>query len=89
MEALYGCFRMGRCLHLTVMAATAETLLRTGRCLLRMVTAATAETLCMGRCLHRMVMAATAETCVWFNSPFRANGYSGLPAVIREVGVWP
>jgi hypothetical protein len=67
--------------------ATVATLFRTDRCLHRMVMATAGILLLMGLSLHRMVM-ATAETCVSFSFPFQAQGYSGLPAIPREVGVW-
>jgi hypothetical protein len=84
MRAVYGCFRMDRCG--LQMAVTAETSLLTDRCGRPM--AVTVETsLLTDRCGHPM--AATAETLGWRKSLLNAKGYSGFPAILPEVGVWP
>ena len=73
MEAVFGCFRMGRSPRRTTMAVeTVETSFRTGRSLRLMTTAA-----------------VTAATFGWFSFFVRSQGYSGLRAVSSEVGVWP
>jgi hypothetical protein len=88
MEAARNCSRMGRCLHLPVVAMTAETLSDMGRCLHLPVVAMMVETLLdMDRCPRLPVAATTAETCGSFSSHFERPD-SGFVVGVPEVGVW-
>jgi hypothetical protein len=81
---------MGQFLPLMATVATAGTSFRMVRFLRLTAMGAMAGTsFRMVRFLPLMVTAATAEILGWRKSLLNAKAYSGFPAILSEVGVWP